>query len=130
MRIGEAKHRLNQIGRYLEDSLITLSQGPLSGIEETLEKCNGLLKERLNLHKRILDTEATTDVGGESIREVTDALSLLDTKISLLEKLSVRGDLGASQCVPLFKQLETYRSTRDTLRLSLEKCLWEFELIE
>ena len=130
MKIGEAKQRLLQIERYLDDSLITLAVGPLSVVGDTLDRCNGLVKEQLELRKRIQDTEDTTDIGGESLREVTDALGVLDTKITLLDKLARRGDLRGSQSEPLFNQLETYRSTRDTLRLSLEKCLWEFELVE
>jgi len=130
MKIGEAKQRLEQIEHYLSDSLVTLSVGPLAVVGETLDRCNGLVKEQLELTKRVRDTEDTTDIGGESLREVTSALEVLDTKITLLDKLARRGDLSAAQSEPLFRQLETYRSTRDTLRLSLEKCLWKFELVE
>jgi hypothetical protein len=130
MRVGEAKVRLRQIEKYLEDAIVTFTVGPLSGIGETLDKCNELLNEQRTLRRRVQDTEVSTDIAGESVREVVCALEILDTKITLLEKLARRSDLSGPQSEPLFKQLETYRSTRDTLRLSLEKCLWEFELVE
>jgi hypothetical protein len=130
MKLGEAKTRLEQIDVYLEDSLITLSLGPLATLGDTLDKCDSLLLERQNLRRRVRETEETTDLGGQSVREVSEALKVLTGKISFLEKLTVRDDLSASQRAPLFTQLESYRSTRDTLRLSLEKCLWEFELVE
>ena len=130
MKVGEAKQRLGQISLYLGDSLVTLSSGPLETLGDTMDKCDEALKEQCNLRRRLEDVEDTIDIGGEPLREVTGALEVLDTKITLLEKIALRADLSASQSGPLFKQLETYRSTRDTLRLSLEKCLWEFELIE
>ncbi len=130
MKLGEAKHRLVQIQAYLDDSLITLSVGPVSGLGPTLDKCEELVSERQLLRKRVHDTEDTTDLGGQSVRDVVETLNLLVDKVTLLEKLVVRTDLSDDQRGPLFKQLESFRSTRDTLRLSIEKCLWEFELVE
>jgi hypothetical protein len=130
MKMGEAKERLHQIQQYLSDSLVTLESGPITSIGDVLDRCNTLVIERRNLDRRVRDTEDTSDIGGESIREVVSALEALDTKITFLERIALRSDLSAPQCVPLFTQLETYRNTRDTLRLSLTKCLWEFELVE
>lgn len=130
MKVGEAKQRLGQISVYLDDSLVTLTAGPLETLGDIMDKCDEALKEQCNLRKRVEDVEDSIEIGGEPLREVTGALEVLDTKITLLEKIALRRDLSASQSGPLFKQLESYRSTRDTLRLSLEKCLWEFELVE
>lgn len=130
MKLGEAKHRLAQIQSYLDDSLISLSLGPVSGLGPTLDRCEELVSERQLLRRRVHDTEDTTDLGGQSIRDVVETLNLLADKIALLEKLVVRADLADEQRGPLFNQLESFRSTRDTLRLSIEKCLWEFELVE
>ena len=130
MKLGEAKHRLVQIQTYLDDSLISLSLGPVSGLGPTLDKCEELVSERQVLRQRVQDTEATTDLGGQSVSVVMETLNLLADNVSLLEKLVVRQDLAEEQRGPLFKQLESLRSTSDTLRLSVEKCLWEFELVE
>ena len=130
MKLGEAKQRLVQIQSYLDDSLISLSLGPVSGLGPTLDRCEELVSERQLLRKRVHDTEDTTDLGGQSVRDVVETLNILTDKVALLEKLIVRADLADEQRGPLFKQLESFRSTRDTLRLSIEKCLWEFELVE
>lgn len=130
MKLGEAKQRLEQIERYLNDSLITLSVGPLTNIGTTLDKCNGILRERQELVDRVQDTESTINLGDETVRTVMNALTSLDSKITLVEKIVVRNDLNDTQKQPMFTQLESYRSTRDALRLSLTKCLWEFELVE
>lgn len=130
MKLGEAKQRLIQIQSYLDDSLSTLSFGPVSGLGPTLDKCEELVSERQILRRRVRDTEDTTDLGGQSVRDVIETLKLLEDKVGLLERLVVRTDLSDAQRSPLFNQLESFRSTRDTLRLSIEKCLWEFELVE
>jgi hypothetical protein len=130
MKLGEAKQRLEQIERYLNDSLITLSVGPLASIGTTLDKCNDILRERQTLINHVQDTEASINLGDETVRTVMSALTSLESKITLIEKIVVRDDLGDAHRQPMFKQLESYRSTRDALRLSLTKCLWEFELVE
>ena len=130
MKLGTAKQRLVQIERYLSDSLITLSLGPLLNIGVTLDKCNDLLRERQLLSDRVQDTEVTINIGDETVRTVMNALTALDSKITLVENIVSRKDLSDSQKQPMFTQLESYRSTRDALGLSLTKCLWEFELVE
>ena len=129
MLLGEAKVRLLQIETYLEESTVSLKTSPLSCIGDTLDKCNLLIKEQHVLQTKVHSTESQLTMGVETLREVSQALDSLDIKISLLDQISLRNDLSASQREPIFNQLETYRSTRDALRLSFTKSLWEFELV-
>lgn len=130
MKLGEAKYRLQQIDWYLKESLAVISVGPLADVGGTLDKCNEVLAERRNLLARVALTESQADVGGESLTDVVSALDTIGIKIPLLEKIAARGELSPSQRGVIFKQLQAYRETRDTLGLSIDKCLWEFELTE
>jgi len=127
--LGEAKVRLSQIQNCLDASVSSLRMAPLSSIGNTLDSCNLLIKEQHELQIKVHATESELKMGGETLREVSQALDSLDTKIDLLDQISLRSDLSTSQREPIFHQLETYRSTRDTLRISFTKYLWEFELV-
>jgi len=130
VRLGEAKNILVRTGLQVKGCELRLTSGPRNKIISVLDEVSEHLRVQQVLKKRIEDTEAVTAVGDSSVREIKSALEMLGEKIRILEVLSVRGDIDPSQRLGIEEQLSIYRSTRDTLRSSVEKCNWETDLLD
>lgn len=121
---------MSQIEEQLELNRTLLEAGPLRALVSLLEECNELLAVQEGLKKKIADTEAVTLLQGNSLEQVMSAYRVLSQKVDLLEALTLRRDLEQEQKQKLFDQLQSFRSTRDTLQLSIDACFWETELLE
>ena len=129
MKLGEAKFRLKQLQLLLMSNEQQLVLGPKENISQVLESCNSILTEQTQLRKRVEETEATLAVGTNSLAEINSALETVSDKIKILECLIIRKDFGEEEKISIEKQLNNYRSTRDTLMNSINQCLWDITLL-
>jgi len=130
MKLGEAKNRLDQIESQVTWCEKALAHGPLAKIGDSLDEGVTILKEYNNLKKRIADTEAMTAVEGNVLSEMQTALWALHYKIRYLDILFVREDLEKSQKENIFGQLKILKATKISLGTSINRCLWETELLD
>ena len=130
MRLGEAKNLLTRLSLQILSCEHRLAVGDASKINEVLEEVSEHLLAQQILRKRIKLTESYTAIDSKSLLEIHSILQMLEEKIRLLEILSVRADISPAQRGGIENQLLSYRSTRDTLRIGVEKCNWETDLLD
>ena len=130
MKLGEAKEKIAQINTFLDSIEGTLKYGPASAVAEALNDGNELLKSKQLLQKRIREVEETTLLEGNVLSDVISVLEVLNYKVHLLEILCNRAEgLGALKD-SIHDQLNNFRTTRDALKLSVSRCLWETEILD
>jgi len=129
MKLGEAKRRLNQIERHLREHSFILGKGPRDGVVPALKECNSLLQEKATLERAISETEAVTELEGNSLLSVQDAYQAVLRRIEFISILVNRDDLDESLRNSLFEQLSVFKESRDSLEKGIEVCLWETELL-
>jgi hypothetical protein len=127
--LGEAKRKLIQIGRRLDELSVVLSRGPRRGVDGALEECNALLRARESLERQIRETEATTFIEDAPLTSVQAALRATQQKLDYINLLINRDDLG-DQRETLFEQLEKFKSLRDQLERSIDSCLWNTQILD
>jgi len=130
MKLGEAKTRLEQVERWLAVNLAGVQTCPIQNVVKLLEESNDLLQKKKALQKRILQTEEVTLLEGSTLYDIIAVLELLDKKITIMERLSVRTDLDLPQQFSLHEQLKGFRASRDALELNVDQCLWNTELLD
>jgi len=130
MKLGEALTVLRQISHKLEVYRKTISSCPLPAVSTVLEECNGLLNKQRFLTKKIQETKEVTVLEGSSLADVISAKEMLAKKIGIMENLENRTDLDKSQKASLFEQIKSFRASHEALEVSIERCLWDTELLD
>lgn len=130
MKLGEAKRRLTQIDRRLQEYVLILGRGPQNGVISALSECNSLLQERMSLENRMSNTEAITELEGNSLTTVQAAYQTILRRMEFLNILVNRDDLDNNLRNSLFEQMEIFKESRDNLEKGIETCLWETDLLD
>jgi len=130
MNLHEAQIKLLSIRQRLEINEVYIVIGSLGDVGNLLEECNSLLAQESALLGQVERTRATASFQGTPLLGLQPAYDVVSKKIMLLESLSSRTDLVETQRAAIQEQLKGFRSSRDTLRINIERCLHETELLE
>ena len=130
MKLAEAKQELSGIEERIKFNTKALSHAPLTVASQLLEESNQLIARQEELREMVLVTEEVTLLGGTALPSLMRAFYALDQKIGLLESVISRADLSPDQEQEVSQQLKDFRSNRETLGSSIQRCSWATELLE
>lgn len=129
MKLGEAKERLKRVCTRLNEVGGEIVAVPIQDVHGALRECSDLLHDRLALSQQVALTENETILGGESLSRLYAVSEFLNDEISFLVNAVRRGDLAVEVKHELYERTKQLRITRDNLERSIQKCVWETELI-
>jgi 2-phospho-L-lactate guanylyltransferase (CobY/MobA/RfbA family) len=130
MKLGAALLKLDSVKDELRNTRYKVVNYALVGVPEAIDELNQLVKKQQDLVRRIRATEAVAEVGGALLHDLRDALQASDEKIKIMELVLVRTDLSLPQRSETADQLKAFRHSRNTISLTIERCLWETELLD